>query len=175
MMLYMKIKKKIILEKYNRKLELYENLWNTINEITLNPSNGVKVFGDIFKGDFKVGDIIYSYNINKFKNPYVDGEFYNVHFHPKQNKTSIPTGDSTKENYIKILNTMYKVISDFAKEIKPEYIGISSMDNDNSKNYHTVYNNLTKSNNIEGYVRKNSNLEFETPQGKGRFIVLKRK
>ena len=66
---------------------------------------------------------------------------------------------------------------DFAKEAEPEYIGISSMDNAPYKNYHMVYNNLTDNryNRIPGYFRKNANLEFDTPQGKGRFIVLKRK
>jgi hypothetical protein len=40
-----------------------------------------------------------------------------------------------------------------------------------------VYANLTdnKSNRIPGYFRKDANLEFNTPQGKGRFVVLKRK
>jgi hypothetical protein len=171
----MKVKKKLNIEKYNKKLELYENLWNIINEITLNPSKSVEVFGDIYKGKFEVGNIVYIYNISKMENPYTDGgDFYNIQFHPKENKTSIPTGDSNKENYIKILNTLYKIISEFANEIKPNYIGISSMDNDGNKNYHTVYNNLTKNNSIKGYVRKNANLEFKTPQGKGRFIILKK-
>jgi hypothetical protein len=161
------------LEKYNLPLMLHEHLWHTINEITLNPSNAVEIFGDINNGKFQVGDIIYTYDIKQVNNPYDKGQFYNIQFHPVDNKTSIPTGTSNKENYIKILNTMYKIILDFANEVEPEYIGISSMDNDGSKNYHTVYNNLTKSNNIPGYTRKNSNLEFMTPQGKGRFIVLK--
>jgi len=164
------------IEKYNRPLELYENLWHTINEITLNPNNAAEIFGDVNNGKFQIGDIIYLYNIKQIHNPYNDKKtFYNIQFHPENNITSIPTGTSTKEQYIKILNTMYKIILDFINEVKPDYIGISSMDNDGSKNYHTVYNNLTKSNTIPGYERKNVNLEFNTPQGKGRFIVLKRK
>jgi len=51
------------------------------------------------------------------------------------------------------------------------------MDNTPYKNYHMVYANLTdnKFNRIPGYFRKDVNLEFNTPQGKGRFVVLKRK
>lgn len=166
------------LEKYNHPLKLYEHLWHTLNEISLNPGNAVEIHGDLTNGKFQVGDTMYVYNIKQVKNPYDDeGRFYNIMFYPKDNITSIPTGTSTKENYIKILNTMYKIILDFAKEVEPEYIGISSLDNEGSKNYHTVYANLTnnKSNNIPGYFRKDANLEFNTPQGKGRFVVLKRK
>ena len=70
---------------------------------------------------------------------------------------------------------MYKIINDFIVEYKPEYVGISSMDNDYSKNYHNIYNNLVKNNNIPGYFKKNNNLPFTTSNGaKGRFIVLKK-
>jgi len=101
------------------------------------------------------------------------GLFYNIQFTPKGEVTSIPKGG--KENYIKILSTMYKIIVDFIEKEKPNYVGISSLDG--NKNYHTVYNRLTdnSSNLIPGYFRKDSNLEFNSPQGKGRFIVLKRK
>jgi len=72
---------------------------------------------------------------------------------------------------------MYKIIIDFIQKEKPEYIGLSSLDGSGDKNYHTVYNSLTTNNlnKIPGYFRKDSNLTFNSPQGKGRFIVLKRK
>lgn len=72
---------------------------------------------------------------------------------------------------------MYKIIVDFIKKEKPKYLGISSLDNSGDKNYHTVYNRLTTNNInlIPGYFRKESNLTFDSPQGKGRFIVLKKK
>jgi hypothetical protein len=72
---------------------------------------------------------------------------------------------------------MYKIILDLAETDEPDYIGIASMDNIGDKNYHTIYANLTdnKYNRIPGYFRKDVNLEFNTPQGKGRFVVLKRK
>ena len=159
--------------KFSHPRTIYENLYHTLNEITFNPDNAVETYGDLTKGKFQVGDIIYIYDISQIKNPYGDGEFYNIAFHPEGNITSIPQGG--KENYIKILNTMYKVILDFVKEVEPEYIGISSLDN--NKNYHMVYANLTdnKFNRIPGYFRKDVNLPFNTPESKGRFVVLKRK
>ena len=166
----------IDIPKFNYPKTLEENLWHTLNEITLNPSNAVEIYGDLTSGKFQVGDIIYVYDIKQVKNPYDDGgDFYNIMFHPEDNVTSIP--QQGKENYIKILNTMYKIILDFTEEAEPEYVGIASLDNDGSKNYHTVYANLTnnKSNIIPGYFRKDVSLGFDNPQGKGRFVVLKRK
>jgi hypothetical protein len=163
-------------EKFNYPKSIYENLWYTLNEITLNPSNAVEIYGGLTNGKFQVGDIVYIYDIKQVKNPYNDeGNFFNIMFHPENNVTSKPL--EGKENYIKILNTMYKVILDFIEEAEPDYVGISSMDNNGSKNYHNVYANLTnnKSNRIPGYFRKDVSLEFNTPEGKGRFVVLKRK
>ena len=164
------------ISKFSYPRTLAENLWYTINEITLNPSNAVEIYGGLTNGKFQVGEVKYVYNISQAKNPYNDdGRFYNISFHPEGNITSTP--QQGKENYIKILNTMYKIILDFAEEVEPEYIGISSMDNGSSKNYHNVYANLTdnKFNRIPGYSRKDVSLEFDTPNGKGRFVVLKRK
>ena len=164
-------------EKYNRPKTMHENLWHTLNEITLTSNNAVEIYGSLTRGKFQVGNTTYIYDIKQVSNPYNDGgRFFNIMFHPGDNKINTPTGTSTKENYIKILSTMYKVILDFAEEAEPEYIGISSMDNALYKNYHMVYANLTdnKFNRIPGYFRKDVNLEFNTPQGKGRFVVLKR-
>jgi hypothetical protein len=168
----------LYIPKFNKPLTLTENLWKTLNEISLNPNNAAELEGDLYKGMFKAGNKTYTYDIYRIENPYKDGkEFYNVEFHPKNNPISTPTGDTTKEDYIKILNTMYKIILDFAEADEPDYIGIASMEGSSNKNYHKVYNNLTdnKFNNIPGYFRKDANLEFDTPQGKGRFVVLKRK
>jgi hypothetical protein len=130
------------------------------------------------KGEFKVGDIEYTYFIDSIDSPYGgESDFYSIAFDEKYNTSkNIPTGNA-KENYIKILSTMYKIILNFTQSQKPEYIGIASMDNMGSKNYHTIYANLTdnKSNRIPGYFRKDVNLPFNTPQGKGRMVVLKRK
>jgi predicted nucleotidyltransferase len=164
--------------KFNQPKTFTDKLNESLNEITLNPSNSVETYGNLTNENFQIDDMTYIYDIKQVKNPYNDGErFYNIMFHPKDNVTSSPTSDTTKENYIKILNTMYKIILDFAKEAEPEYIGISSLDNDGSKNYHKIYANLTdnKYNRIPGYFRKDVNLNFDTPQGKGRFVVLKQK
>lgn len=165
-------------EKYNRPRTIHENLWHTLNEIILTSDNAVETYGNLDRGKFQVGNTTYMYDIKQVSNPYNDGgRFFNIMFHPEDNKIDTLTGTSTKENYIKILSTMYKVILNFSKETEPEYIGISSMDNAPYKNYHMVYANLTdnKFNRIPGYFRKDVNLEFNTPQGKGRFVVLKRK
>ena len=146
-----------------------------INEITLNPSNAVEIYGDLDNGDFTVGEHDYNYRIIKMdKNPYDSDSFYNIDFHEIGNKNpniSLPTGNA-KENYIKILSTIYKIILDFTESIKPEYIGISSLD---KSGYRNIYNNLTKTNKIPGYSRKDAGLNFTSKSGEtGQFIVLKR-
>ena len=165
-------------EKFNYPRTIHEDLWHTLNEIILNPNSAVEINGNLTRGKFQVGNIIYEYDIKIIPNPYNDGgNFANISFYPEGDKISTPTGTSTKENYIKILSTMYKIILNFAEEAEPDYIGISSMDNTSNKNYHMVYANLTdnKFNRIPGYFRKDVNLPFNTPQGKGRIVVLKRK
>jgi hypothetical protein len=162
--------------KFNQPKTTQQYLIETINEISLSKENAVDIDGDLAGGTFTVGDITYEYSIKNIPNPYKDlGLFYNVQFTPRGEVTSIPKGG--KENYIKILSTMYKIIVDFIDKEQPDYIGISSLDNSRDKNYHTIYNRLTNNNLnlIPGYFRKDSSLQFDSPQGKGRFIVLKRK
>jgi hypothetical protein len=162
--------------KFSQPKTLQHYLIENINEISLSKENAVDINGDLTGGTFTVGDITYEYSIKNIPNPYKDlGLFYNIQFTPSGEVTSIPKGG--KENYIKILSTIYKIIVDFIEKEKPEYVGISSLDNSGDKNYHTVYNRLTTNNLnlIPGYFRKDSNLTFDSPQGKGRFIVLKKK
>jgi hypothetical protein len=170
----------IDIPKYNYTPKLPNKLFSQIyelkiNEINLNPDNAVKINGDLFGGDFKVGDIEYVFSIKNIQNPYNDlGLFYNIQFDEKYNDKSSnePTGNA-KENYIKILSTMYKIILDFAEKEKPKYIGISSLD---KSGYRNIYNNLSKTNNIPNYLRKDAGLEFTSKSGdKGKFVVLKRK
>jgi len=146
-----------------------------VNEIALNSNNAVEIYGSLTNGDFTVGEYDYNYRIIKLdKNPYNSNLFYNIDFHEIGNKNpnpSSPTGNA-KENYIKILSTMYKIILDFTKEEKPEYIGISSLD---ESGYGNIYNNLTKTNKIPDYSRKDAGLQFKDKDGKtGKFIILKR-
>jgi hypothetical protein len=160
---------------FNQPKTFVDKLHESLNELTLSKDNAVKINGDLTGGTFTVGNITYDYNIKNISNPYKDlGLFYNIQFTPSEEITSIPKGG--RENYIKILSTMYKIIVDFVEKEKPEYIGIASMDNEGNKNYHTIYATLTnnKSNRIPGYFRKDVNLPFGTPEGKGRFVVLKK-
>ena len=162
--------------KFNQPKTIQQHLIENISEISLSKENAVNINGDLTGGAFTVGDITYEYSIKNIPNPYKDlGLFYNIQFTPRGEVTSIPKGG--KENYIKILSTMYKIIVDFIEKEQPDYIGISSLDNSGDKNHHTVYNRLTTNNLnlIPGYFRKDSSLQFDSPQGKGRFIVLKRK
>lgn len=146
-----------------------------INEIKLNPENAVKIYGDINNGDFTVGNYDYNYRIiNMENNPYNNNSFYNIDFSEIGNNKpdpNLPTGNA-KENYIKILSTMYKIILDFIETVKPEYIGISSLDD---SGYWNIYNNLIKSNPLLGYSRKDAGLNFTNRNGQsGKFIILKR-
>ena len=152
--------------------QLYEM---KVNEIKLNPKNAVETYGDINNGDFTVGDYDYNYRIiNMENNPYNSNSFYNIDFIEIGNSNpdpNLPTGNA-KENYIKILSTMYKIILDFIENVKPEYMGISSLDN---SGYWNIYNNLIKSNPLSGYSRKDAGLSFTNRNGQsGKFIILKR-
>jgi nicotinamide mononucleotide adenylyltransferase len=148
-----------------------------LHEITLSKDNAVKVKGSTMGGTFTVGDSKYRYSIQQLiKNPYNDeGTFFNISFHPIKNIVSTPQGG--KENYVKILSTMYKIIMDFIEKHQPEYVGIGSLDNEEGKNYHTVYASLTdnKANRIPGYFRKDVNMSFNSPEGPGKMVVLKKK
>jgi len=167
------------IEKFNSRSSLLNNLSTQlhelkINEITLNPENAVETNGDLYDGSFKIGDIEYTYSVKNMPSPYKDNElFYNIQFDERHNNKSSnePTGNA-KENYIKILSTIYKIILNFIEKEKPKYIGISSLD---KSGYWNIYNNLTKTNKLPGYSRKDVGLDFTTKSGdKGKFIVLKR-
>lgn len=151
-------------------------LYETLGEITLSKDNAVSINGNPTDGSFTVDNQTYKYKISPLKNLYGEpGTFYNVYFHPEGDDSSVPLGG--KENYIKILSTMYKIIVDFVEMFQPDYIGISSLDNTGNKNYHKVYANLTnnQSNNIPGYYRKDVALPFNSDRGTGKFVVMKRK
>lgn len=165
----------------HREKEIHDYLSKSLHEIKLNPQNSVETNGDEMDGSFVVGDFKYIYKIHEMDmegmgEEYTNKKFYNIYFHPEEYKESKPLGNTSSSNYIKILNTMYNIILRFSDKYKPDYIGIYSLDNNSSKNYHSLYNDLTKEYPLPGYQRKNSNLEFETGDNvKGRFIVLKKK
>ena len=146
----------INIPKFNQSKTFIDNLCESLHEIVLSKENAVDVEGSLTDGQFVVGDQKYIYKIKEFPTPpnYDPGLFYNIEFYPEENPSSEP--QKGKENYVKILSTMYKVIVDFTEQEKPKYIGIASLDNEGSKSYHTIYANLTdnKFNRIPGYFRK---------------------
>lgn len=169
---------KLNTSKYNYKKTETQKLTEMVYETTLSKDNAVSTEGDLTGGKFTVGNKRYTYAIKNIKNPYKDqGTFYNIQFTLEEQNVSTPTKDTSTKDYIKILSTMYKIIVDFADKQKPEYIGISSLESGGSKNYHLIYNALSdpKNNKIPGYFRKDVNLQFNSSQGKGRLVVLKRK
>lgn len=164
--------------KFNLDKPLSKNFLDVMGEISLSNTNDIQIQGDTTGGAFKVGDKRYTYEIKNIKNPYNDGgTFYNIGFFPEERRQDTPTSDTSPKDYLKILSTMYRIITDFTEKNQPDYLGIASMNNPTGKEYHTVYSNLTdnKANRIPGYFRKDSNLTFSTPQGRGRMIVMKRK
>lgn len=148
-----------------------------LHEISFSKDNAVKINGGTMSGTFAVGDSKYRYSITPFaKTPYGDeGTFYNIAFHPIKSKVSTPQGG--KENYVKILSTMYKIILDFIEQHQPDYLGIGSLDNEEGRNYQTVYASLTdnKANRIPGYFRKDVSMPFKSPEGPGKMVVMKKK
>ena len=164
----------IHVEKYNKVYETVDYLSSALYEMTLSSDNAAEIQGDTFNGEFEIRDIKYIYTIETMLNPYKDnGIFYNISFDEKHNQSrpNSPTGNA-KQDYIKTLSTMYKVILNLAEEAQPEYIGISSLDR---SGYRNIYNNLTKTNKIPGYIRKDAGLDFKNKEGDtGKFIVLKK-
>jgi len=160
--------------KFNHEYNTSDYLTSALYEIILNIDNAVETSGDLYEGIFKVGNIIYKYSIDNIDNPYEEGKsIVNISFEELNNPSgkNLPTGNA-KENYIKILSTMYKIIVDFINIKSPEYIGISSLD---KSGYWKIYNNLVKTNKLKGYNRKNSGLTFRNKQGDtGKIIILKK-
>jgi len=130
-----------------------------LKEIQLNPENAVEIEGNIYNGEFQVGEVTYSYNFiklpednplpNSNSNFITDEKTYDVNFHVKGENSS--ENKQGKENLIKIYSTMFKIILDFVSSISPNYLLISSFDR---AGYFPAYSQLTKTNKIPGYSRK---------------------
>lgn len=162
----------------------YHNfIYDILKEIKLNPENGLNIDGNDFEGIFKVGNTEYIYKAsemdNPFDNPYETPKktMYNISFNEVGNpELNIRTGRA-KENYIKILSTIYKKILEFCEKYKPDYIGINA---ENEGGYYNTYNNLTRFNEIPNYFVKNRGFINQTINSKkeikdGKMIILKRK
>lgn len=160
-----------IVKKDSNKLTLL----SILNELTLNTDNAVEVKGTVLDGRFKVNNIEFMYKVTPLSyNPYSTNEpIYSISFNQvndTRDNPNLPTGN-LKNDYIKVLSTMYKVVIEFVNNKKPSYIGISSYDD---SGYWNIYNQLTKQNKIPGYQRINSGLEFKDKNNnKGKIIILK--
>ena len=153
--------------------KVYYQLSSLVKEIKLTKDNATEIIGTPTKGDFKVGEIEYTYNIVKKSSPYKDNEdFYLIEFDEKGGKGDSEPTKNAKESYIKILSTLYKVILNFLEKEQPTYFGISALD---KSGYWNVYNQLTKQNQIPGYSRKDAGLKFTTnSEETGKMVILKK-
>jgi len=153
--------------------KVYYQLSSLVKEIKLTKDNATEIIGTPTKGDFKVGEIEYTYNIVKKSSPYKDNEdFYLIEFDEKEGKGDSEPTKNAKESYIKILSTLYKVILNFLEKEQPTYFGISALD---KSGYWNVYNQLTKQNQIPGYSRKDAGLKFTTnSEETGKMVILKK-
>lgn len=154
---------------------LTSTLLEHIEEIKLTQNNAVDTEGNATKGQFTVGKVTYEYEVENKGDFYGDGkDLWNVVFDIKgQEQTGRPKGG--KENFIKVLSTMYSIILKFIQVKEPDYIGIASLDGEIS--YNTLYSYLTnpKVNKIPGYMRKSVEEPVITVDGEmGRTIVLKK-
>ena len=150
-----------------------------LKEIKLNPENAVEIKGNINKGEFKVGEITYSYNFIKLpedkplpdsnSNFITDEKTYDINFHVAGDNSS--DNKKGRENLIKIYSTMFKIIFDFMSSISPNYLLISSFD---KTGYFPVYSQLTKTNKIPGYSRKTIINWVYPSKGNITSIVLKK-
>ena len=152
-----------------------------LNEIKLSVDNAVEVNGDNWRGEFTVGDITYTYIFQRDIDPHMR-EHTNVTFFENSNnnieeptsKMSLPTGNA-RENYIKILSTMYSVINKHLTDNRPAQLFLTS---NNKSGYYKIYNNLVDGNMVDGYHRTQdvelSDLYTGTKGEKATAIVLLR-
>jgi hypothetical protein len=74
--------------------------------------------------------------------------------------------------YTNIETTSTYIIREFNENIDPKYMGVSSLD---KSGYRNIYNNLSKTNFIPNYMKKDAGLEFTNKEGdKGKFVVFKK-
>jgi len=153
-----------------------------IKEVVLNINNAVPINGGLRGGDFKVGDVVYSYSIVEYpdgiylpgdkEDKKLDGTIFSVGFTVKNDIKDL-SGNLPKKgnaNLIKIYSTIYKIITIFCKSKKPDNILITSYD---ESGYFGIYSEITKNNKISGYSRKTV-IKWEMGGHPATSIVLKR-
>ena len=140
-----------------------------LQELQLSTSNALPIKGDDFKGTFETDNQKYQYEIDKIDvNQYKD--LYNVIFNEEDGTNTLPTGNA-KDSYIKILSTMYKVISNFIEKHKPQYLGLAALD---ASGYYPIYLKLSKTNSFPDYSKKEI-ISVGSGSDKLKVIVFKRK
>ena len=140
-----------------------------LQELQLSTSNALPIKGDDFKGTFETDNQKYQYEIDKIDvNQYKD--LYNVIFNEEDGTNVLPTGNA-KDSYIKILSTMYKVISNFIEKHKPQYLGLAALD---ASGYYPIYLKLSKTNSFPDYSKKEI-ISVGSGSDKLKVIVFKRK
>ena len=140
-----------------------------LQESQLSTSNALPIKGDDFKGTFETDNQKYQYEIDKIDvNQYKD--LYNVIFNEEDGTNALPTGNA-KDSYIKILSTMYKVISNFIEKHKPQYLGLAALD---ASGYYPIYLKLSKTNSFPDYSKKEI-ISVGSGSDKLKVIVFKRK
>ena len=140
-----------------------------LQELQLSTSNALPIKGDDFKGTFETDNQKYQYEIDKIDvNQYKD--LYNVIFNEEDGTNALPTGNA-KDSYIKILSTMYKVISNFIEKHKPQYLGLAALD---VSGYYPIYLKLSKTNSFPDYSKKEI-ISVGSGSDKLKVIVFKRK
>ena len=140
-----------------------------LQELQLSTSNALPIKGDDFKGTFETDNQKYQYEIDKIDvNQYKD--LYNVIFNEEDGTNALPTGNA-KDSYIKILSTMYKVISNFIEKHKPQYLGLAALD---ASGYYPIYLKLSKTNSFPDYSKKEI-ISVGSGSDKLKVIVFKRK
>lgn len=146
-----------------------------ISEKKIIYENHGEIIGDRFSGLFKVGELTYDYKITYIGDYFNDnrvsftGSIYNISFFDRRDydlSGNIYEYDEDEETILKIYSTIFKIICDFSKQVKPEYFMLSAPE---KGRYYITYSDITKYNKIPGYHRKTvtylPNITTETMRG----------
>jgi len=141
-------KKGLVAEAYNYRLTNSNILYSLLCEIELTGKLAAPRTGNSMNGTFKAGELEYIYKISPVE---MEGRgiVYNISFMEKESNDdpNMPT-KRARENYLKILDTMYQIIKTFIKDKNPLYLGISSKD---KSGYYNLYDRLWKSSSYQPY------------------------
>ena len=114
----MRLTKNGYIAEYKYRLTNANILHSILYEITLTGKLAVPRVGNSEEGTFKAGDMEYIYKIEPIEMK-GRGIIWNIAFTENKSNSinNMPTGNA-KDNYIKILDTMYQIIKEFIKDKK---------------------------------------------------------